>query len=223
MLIREYLSVRRAFNLVRRSTDKASRLTFEEFSILCHLHYADGPLRTSDIAEYQHVLRPTMTHRTNRLERLAFIQRFAGESDRRTVCCSMTEAGEQYISRVAQSCATNIPAGMALNRAEPERMLKYSDAMGQLYCTAGDLVLIALDEWGNEGATVSQMVGALGMLQPTISMAVAELVRDGLLYRDSSGSARSSLVRLTDEGIEKAREIGRQVEALVVRRKPRKS
>ena len=116
MQIREYLSVRRAFNLVRRSTDKASRLTFEEFSILCHLHYADGPLRTSDIAEYQHVLRPTMTHRTNRLERLAFIQRFAGESDRRTVCCSMTEAGEQYISRVAQSCATNIPAGMALNR-----------------------------------------------------------------------------------------------------------
>jgi len=223
MQIREYLSVRRAFSLVRRASDKASRLTFEEFSILCHLHYAEAPLRTSDIAEYQHVLRPTMTHRTNRLEQLGYIRRFAGESDRRTVCCGMTEAGEEYITQVAQSCVDNISAGMALNRAEPERMLKYSDAMGQLYCTAGDLVAIALAAEDNQGATVSQLVGALGLLQPTVSMAVAELVHDGLLQRKETSRARSGLLLLTEEGLAQAREIGGKVEALVVRRRPRKA
>ena len=70
MELREYLSIRRAYNLVRQESDASERLTSSEFAILCRLDVAGGSLRTSDIAEYQGSLRPTMTHRTKHLATL---------------------------------------------------------------------------------------------------------------------------------------------------------
>ena len=67
MELREFMSVRRAYNLVRQETDTSRRLTFEEFAILCRLDIVNEPMKTSAIAEYQGALRPTMTHRTNHL------------------------------------------------------------------------------------------------------------------------------------------------------------
>ena len=63
MDLREYMSVRRAYNVVRQKVESDERLTFEEFAILCRLDVANAPLKTSAIAEYQSALRPTMTHR----------------------------------------------------------------------------------------------------------------------------------------------------------------
>ena len=50
--LREYMSVRRAYNLVRQSQPARDRLTFEEFAVLCRLQVAGEPLNTSVIAEY---------------------------------------------------------------------------------------------------------------------------------------------------------------------------
>ena len=69
------MSIRRAYNLVRQSVEPSRRLTFEGFSILCHLEVSEVPVKTSDIADYQGALRPTMTHRTNHLAELGFIDR----------------------------------------------------------------------------------------------------------------------------------------------------
>ena len=52
MELRDYLSVRRAYNIVRQQLPTKQRLTFSEFAILCRLRMSGGSLRTSDIAEY---------------------------------------------------------------------------------------------------------------------------------------------------------------------------
>ena len=87
MDLREDMSVRRAYNVVRQKVESDKRLTFEEFAILCRLSMADTTLKTSAIAEYQSALRPTMTHRTNHLSGLGFIERGEGDTDRRNVVC----------------------------------------------------------------------------------------------------------------------------------------
>lgn len=224
MQVREYLSVRRAYNLVRQSMPVNERLTFEEFCILCHLHYASSPMKTSDIAEYQHVLRPTMTHRTNHLSDLGLIERFSGATDKRTVCCTLTERGRQTISAIAEACTEQITTGMALNRAEPERMLKYANAMGTIYCTSGDLVLLCLGVSESMPLKVGILVDRLGLLQPTASMAVRELSKEGLLVRDSRNpnSMRSGDIVLTKVGKDIADRLIDQIEGMVVRRKARK-
>lgn len=81
MKVCEYLSVRRAFGLVRQSTPASGRVTFDELGIMCHLANVGKPLRTSEIAEHQGVLRPTMTHRAGHLSELGLIERRMGRSD----------------------------------------------------------------------------------------------------------------------------------------------
>ena len=78
MDLKEFMSVRRAYNAVRQSVPSEGRLTFEEFAILCRLDFAGVPMKTSDIAEYQGALRPTMTHRTNHLAALGLNDRSEG-------------------------------------------------------------------------------------------------------------------------------------------------
>ena len=91
MELREYMSIRRSYNLVRRSVPANRRLTFEEFAILCRLKVQDSSIKTSEIAEYQGALRPTITHRTSHLAKLGFIHREEGSSDHRNVVCTLTE------------------------------------------------------------------------------------------------------------------------------------
>ena len=67
---REYISIRRSYNLVRQDLDSSRRLTFQELAALCRLYNSKSGLKTSDIAAYQGCLRPTMTHRTKHLEQL---------------------------------------------------------------------------------------------------------------------------------------------------------
>ena len=51
MELREYMSIRRSYNLVRRVVPANRRLTFEEFAILCRLNVKGAPVKTSEIAE----------------------------------------------------------------------------------------------------------------------------------------------------------------------------
>lgn len=222
MELREYLSIRRAYNLVRQEADAPERLTFSEFAILCRLDVSGGSLRTSDIAEYQGSLRPTMTHRTKHLSTLGFIERLKGDVDKRNVVCQITDEGRAAVQALCSRTCAMIPTGQALSRVAPDRMRRYVDAMGSISCMSGELILIGLLGYGFENCSVTDLVGGLGLLQPTVSMSVSSLVEEGFLRRVQLDSApRSARVALTDKGLEVARTLGSQIEALVIRRKPR--
>ena len=224
MDLKEYMSVRRAYNVVRQMVGSEERLTFEEFAIICHLCDAPEPLKTSAIAEYQGALRPTMTHRTNHLEGLGLIERSEGSNDRRNVVCSVSERGRERAFELARMTCEQIPNGHALSRTTPQRLLKYVDAMGAFFCKAGDLVLLGLRSLEGEQVTIMRLVDVLGLLQPTVSMSVATLADLGLVSRDrSAAGAHTTSVRLTREGSLAADELVRTIDSLVVRRKPRAS
>ncbi len=222
MELREYMSVRRAYNLVRQEAESSQRLTFEEFAILCRLDLLEAPLKTSEIADYQGALRPTMTHRTNHLASLGYIDRDEGTVDRRNIVCTISDDGSEFVRSLALRTRSKIPAGQPLARTSAERLCKYVDAMGSVYCTAGELVLLAL--YGeDEQCTVTHLVDKLGLLQPTVSMSVSALVEKGLVerVRNESGSTRSMFIVLTQAGLDVASRIANRVANLVVRRRPR--
>lgn len=222
MDLKEFMSVRRAYNAVRQSVPSEGRLTFEEFAILCRLDFAGVPMKTSDIAEYQGALRPTMTHRTNHLAALGLIDRSEGENDRRNVVCSISEEGRQYAGELADMTRAKIGAGRALSRTSADRIKKYVDAMGAYFCKAGDLVLLGIYAADEEGLTIMQIVEALGLLQPTVSMSVSALVEDGMVERERRGAGiHATTVSLTKKGEERARELSGNITKLVVRRKAR--
>ena len=125
---------------------------------------------------------------------------------------------------LAELTRAQIPTGRALSRTSAERILKYVDAMGSFFCKAGDLVLLGLYASDEEPLTIMQLVDALGLLQPTVSMSVASLAARGLVTRDheASGSHTTS-VSLTREGRAAAADITARIEEIVVRRKARKS
>lgn len=223
MELREYLSVRRAYNLVRQHTEAAKRLTFEEFAILCRLDMVDTPVKTSEIANYQGALRPTMTHRTNHLATLGLIERGEGVVDRRNIECSISSEGRAYVRVLAQQTLDRIAAGQPLARTSQDRLCRYVDAMGSVYCTAGELILVTILSNEDERNTVTSLVDSLGFLQPTISMSVATLAQKGLILRVRSEGvgARSHDIKLTNEGRTRATMVADKIYGIVVHRKPR--
>ena len=220
MEVREYISIRRAYNLVRRETPAKERLAFEELAVLAHLLASEKPLRTSEIASYQNVLRPTMTHRTSHLEKLGLILRETGPQDRRSVCCSITDKGASVLFANAEALCEKIPNGHSLYRVTNDRILKYIDAMGAVYLTASELILLRLGD-AKDGLNVSALSNDLGMLQPTVSMSVAGLEEQKLLVRKPTERKSSSLMQLTAAGKKQAADIATSIAGLVVRRSRR--
>ncbi len=218
MDLREYMSVRRAYSLVRQSQPARERLTFEEFAVLCRLQVAGEPMKTSDIAEYQGALRPTMTHRTNHLAELGLISRGEGGEDRRNVVCSITPEGARFVDMVSERTCKEILPGQPLSRTLPERIVKYVDAMGSTFAKAGDLVLLAMLAEDAQTVTITRLVDALGLLQPTVSMSVSSLVAEGLVER---GPSRASGLALTPRGSARAAELASVIAEIVVKRRPR--
>ena len=216
------MSVRRAYNAVRQAVPSEKRLTFEEYAILCRLDFAGEPMKTSAIAEYQGALRPTMTHRTNHLAGLGYIERSEGANDRRNVVCSISDAGRAYAQELSGMTRSNIPSGKALSRTSGDRIKKYVDAMGAYFCKAGDLVLLGIYAAEEEKLTIMQLVDALGLLQPTVSMSVSSLVDAGFVAREREASgAHTTVVSLTPAGTERASALADEISQIVVRRKAR--
>ena len=92
--------------------------------------------------------------------------------------------------------------------------------MGAYFCKAGELVLLGLYASDEDSLTIMQIVDALGLLQPTVSMSVSSLAERGLVDRGHD-AGRTTKVSLTAAGVEYARELASGIEALVVRRKLR--
>lgn len=221
MELREYLSIRKAYNLVRQEMDAKRRLTFVELAILCRLDVLKRPMNTSEIAEYQGALRPTMTHRTKHLSRLGLLRRSKGSDDRRNVVCEITDDGRELVATVGKSVCDILHTGPTLSRTTPQRICRYIDAMGGVSCMSGDLVLLGIAESQDSQCTVSDLVTVLGLLQPTVSMSVASLEQGGLVYRERQGRAggRSTDIRLAEQGKQHASELTDAIRALVVKRK----
>lgn len=219
---KEYLSIRKAYNLVRQGEDKAERLSFSEFSILCRLANCEGGMRTSDIADYQHVLRPTMTHRTKHLAALGLIIRDQGSADKRNIFCSISERGLEVADSLCEKTRSSIKPTEPLSRTTAMRVRAYVDAMGSISCDASELILLGIKSLGGGAHTISELVGSLGLLQPTVSMSVSALEEEG--YVERLGKSRHGFrVGLTEQGREIADDIESEINALVVRRRRRGS
>lgn len=218
MELRDYLAIRRAYNLVRQGTDSASRLTFAELAILCRMKVLDRSMTTSEIAEYQGALRPTMTHRTKHLDDLGLLGRGKGGSDRRNVICALTEEGARLVSDSCAAIVSILREGSILSRTNPNRVCRYIDTMGSLSCMAGDLILLGVHQH-EDRATVGSLVSMLGLLQPTVSMSVSSLAADGLVDREQGEGSRVLGIRLTSEGAKRAADLAQAIAAMVVRRK----
>lgn len=220
MELREYMSIRRAYNLVRQGIDTSQRLTFAEFAILCKLAASGGNLLTSEIAEYQSSLRPTTTHRTKHLADLGYIERSKGPNDKRNVVCTLTEAGEAQALELCENTRSRIGYGMSLSRVTAHRVRNYITAMGSFNCMASDLLILGLYICDDHVSSVSGLVDLLGLLQPTVSMSVVALEKEGMVFRDETvlSSSRLGCIRLTQAGEERAKELEQEVVELVVHR-----
>lgn len=220
MELREYLGIRRAYNLVRQGVETRKRLTFAELAILCRIKVLNRPMNTSEIADYQHALRPTMTHRAKHLSSLGFIKRTKGSSDRRNVACELTDEGLACIDELCGATCETLRSAPEPIRMTLRRACRTINAMGSLNIISGDLVLLSIMICEGQDCTISSLVALSGLLQPTVSMSVASLVRDGMVERipiEGSGS-RYAGITLTEQGREKAKELAARIEELVVRR-----
>lgn len=218
MELRDYLAIRRAYNLVRQSSPRKSRMTFAEFAMLCRIHELDGPLTTTEIAAYQSVLRPTMTHRTKHLSEMGLLERSKGANDHRHILCSITDEGGACVRQICERICSILHLGTALRRIDWERVCRYVDAMGSMDLKASDLVLLGIFD-SDQAITVSSLVDTLGLLQPTVSMSVATLEGAGLIRHEHDGIRRLPGIVLTREGRSKGEELCNRIELLIVHRK----
>lgn len=218
----EYVSIRRAYNLVRQNVEASDRLAFPELAILCHLMTQDSPQSTASIATYQHALRPTMTHRTKHLVSLGLVDRCKSDSDRRNVNCTITDAGRAFVEQVCEGIRLVLRQGDVLSRTTAQRIVHYADAMGTIQCGSSELVVIRINQ-RDDGCTVGELAKDLGFLQPTMSMAIAKLERSGLVIRAAGETGHSTRLSLTESGKQLAQELKTQIEAVVVRREGRRS
>lgn len=220
MELREYLSIRRTHNLIRQHLSSWERLSFLELAILCRMHLLKRAMNTSEIADYQGALRPTMTHRTKHLSSLGFIVRVKGADDKRNVQCTITDEGAAYVGRVCKDMCDRLSGDEGAERISLRRMERLVEAMGTVTLLSSDIVLLGIlesREESEQGALhVSDLVRTLGLLQPTVSMSVSVLEKEGLVRRE--GGAHASCVELSDEGLARAEDLHAKVEGIAVKR-----
>lgn len=213
MRTRDYIAVRRAFNVVRQDVPREGRLTFEAMAILCLLDYLNAPVCVSDIADHQQCSAPTLSHRLNSLESLGYIVRSANDGDRRSVTCATTPAGREVERACCEECHVVLVRSGTLAHVGPERLRVYLVAMGRRRFSAGDQLLVYLGAAGGQALRASEMMRGTGLLQPTVSMALDTLEGRGLVERPPEG------VLLTEEGARAADALGAEVEGMVLPRR----
>ena len=213
MNVKGYIAIRRAFSLYRSAMGPASRITFDEYALMTHLALSEEPLRATDLARYQNVLRPTMTHRTSHLADKGLIKREDGTVDRRNVMCALTKGGRDFLAESSKDMVVTLHEGGSLSQVEPPRFLAYVHTMGAAQVSSLDMCLLGVHVLSGQEDTrtsVVNLVGLLGLLQPTVSMSLKTLVERGLLEREGT------TVHLTDEGQAKVDALLRTISKLTV-------
>lgn len=214
---RDFLVVRRAFNLVRNESPRSLRLTFEEFAMMCHLLLKRRPVGLSEIAREQNVQRPTLTRRANRLEGMELTVRMVSDADKRAIFCSPTIKGKKVMQSLAGKMQENIVDGACEGIAK-RQLYSIVSIMSSMSCTAADLVLMSLLQEEANAMRVTRIVELTGLLQPTISMAVSLLEQSEYLRRGTEEDENVSprMVLFTDEGKKRADGLVARVAALDV-------
>ena len=207
MELKDFIAIRRAYNVVRLSYAPSARITFEELALLAYLSrskVATG-VKTSDLAAYQHVLRPTMTHRTTHLATAGYIQRMPGVQDHRNICCFLRPEGKKFLESLENDLLVQLALDQVLVVDTNDDVRDYVIAVGRMSVTASCMVQLALAEAGGRMDSMSELVYKLGLVQPTVSMAVSALVEEGKITRDKPGSVpqRSNPLTLSAYGREK--------------------
>ncbi len=218
--VSQYLEIRRCYNRMRRETPSSSRITFDEFAILCILHQRKG-LSSTQLAAEQGVSCPTMTHRGNHLAQLGYMTRSSSDSDRRRLRCALTRKGTSYVNRTVQRIAQAADPASGLAELEPSEVVSLVTKMGSRPMSADELTLLCFAHADTRSMPIVRIVEATSMLQPTVSMAVLRLEGSGCIEHAEGRSAtgrrpmrRSSGCVLTDAGAEAAARVARQVEEL---------
>lgn len=219
----EYISVHRCFGLMRRDVSADKRITFEELALLCHIRNATSPSRMSELAEYQNALRPTITHRTAHLARLGYISRSGSSSDRRNICCRLTNEGNAKLDATLDLMIESAHSWNPKAKVDRQRICDFLDNAGVVSLLACELILLALyTKYCNKttSASVGELSQKLGLLQPTVSMAVSALTESGdverALPQANHKAPASSAILLTSSGKLRAEEIFSRVEAISV-------
>lgn len=216
MELREYKSVRHAYNLVRQAQASDSRLTFSELSILSFLIHHPHGVKTSDISDYQSALRPTVTHRTKHLEKLGYICRDTNQFDKRSILCKITQLGKTSFHELAEETKNNIAQGWPLSHISVERLEQYIFAMGVFDIGACDLILVNLYLSENHTAAIGDIVEQMGLLQPTVSMGLTTLENEGFIERKHDN--HMYVISLTKKGIARSVEIEQHIQGCIVHR-----
>ena len=217
MDLREFITIRKSFNLAHHKSDLSVRLPFSDVAILALLHADPDGICTSELSDYQHSLRPTTTHRTKRLENMGLITRGSRPGDKRCILCSKTALGERVYQETLHFSCKYFAMGKPLAHIVPARLHFYVVAMASFELSSADLVLLSLYMREQEQMTITDIVSMVGLLQPTVSMCVVNLEKEGLVLRDHTPYATD--FRLTEEGRARVDTLKNNIEAMVVRRK----
>lgn len=216
MELREYKSVRHAYNMVRQAQASDSRLTFSELSILSYLMHHPHGVKTSDISEYQSALRPTVTHRTKHLEKLGYICRDTNQFDKRSILCKITPLGKTVFLELVEETKNNIALGWPLSHVTAERLEQYIYSMGSFDIGACDLILVNLYLSDHHVSAIGDIVEQMGLLQPTVSMGLSTLEKDGLIERKHENHTYG--IALTKKGLSRAADIEHHIQGCIVHR-----
>lgn len=189
---------------------------------MCHIRNSAAPVCMSDLAQYQNALRPTITHRTSHLARLGLISRIGSHEDHRNICCELTQAGEDKLNSMLDLMIDSAHAWKPESDVDRKRIAHFIDNAGAVSLSSSELVLLAIFcNYCNETprVTVGELSQKLGLLQPTVSMAVSALSSSNDIKRSNAASSyhpTSSAISLSSAGSERAEKIFSRIEAISV-------
>ncbi len=220
MDVNQYLEIRRCFNRIRQGMPPSSRIVFDELAILCELHEHKG-LSATQVAEYQNISCPTMTHRGAHLSQLGYLGRSSSNDDHRRLRCVLTRKGSSFISRTIASIVDASNPDVGLAEYEVSELIPVIAKMGSLSMSADSMALLCFKQSGAPSLSVMRIVEMTALLQPTVSMAIMRLEGVGCIETpDVSPEVGRRLARrnsgcvLTDAGRVVAEEVAQSVLAL---------
>lgn len=221
MDVREFMSVRRAVNKVCLEMSVKDRLIFQEVALLCHLKNSPAEVSPSELARYEQALHPTMTHRLKRLKAMNLVESVDNPYDKRSQLYTLSDEGKTYLKKLLVEIESRIPLGDPLHTSGPARLAVNIDAMGRIPFSAEEAVLLAIYVANSNALTIMDVVYACALLQPTVSMAIQKLLETGKIERElvQSDSVRGAHLHITELGVQSVKELEREIEAIVVRRR----
>ncbi|MBR2834250.1 MAG: hypothetical protein IKE43_00845 [Coriobacteriales bacterium] len=214
MDIKRYLSLHKAFNEVRQNTNPEQRVIFDEYAIMCLLS-EKKTLSATQIAREQCISCPTMTHRSSHLTSLGYLLSKMNERDHRRLDCSLTRKGSLATTKITQKVIDTLAEDDVLHGLSPKEIISITIQSGKLPLTADQHILLAYAVDDLETEPVMNIVRNTNLLQPTVSMALVRLCKEGLLKRGEEKSANEKPgYTITKAGLSSAKKFIKAIEAL---------